>query len=537
MTKITKPSDLAKPSDCLCHIEPGELTPLPPPYEDFNQMTIPPLKPEKVKHIETSLDDTVAIGIPKPASKEEEEELIRRFLSGLKKLFEKENNWTFLQPLMLSMEHCAKCQTCSDACPVFEMSGRKDIHRPMFRAEVLRRIYNKYLKPGGKITAKLTGDIDLNWTTIARLAELAYRCTLCRRCASVCPVGVDNGLITHEIRKLFSQEMGIAPKELHEKGTVQHLRVGSSTGMNPLAAKDSVEFIEEEMEEITGWKVKIPWDVEGADILLLHNAGEIIAWPENVGAFAIIFQAAGLSWTLSSETVGYDAVNYGVWYDDVQLARVSVKHAEIARKLKVKKIVMGECGHAHKALTVISDRLLTGELNIPRESALVTLEDIVMSGKLQFDPGRNDFPVTLHDPCNYVRLMGIVEPQRRILRKIAPRFREMTPHGVDNYCCGGGSGFAIMSGYNFAEWRTLVSSRKKFLQILNAFKDEPREIPKYVCAPCSNCKGAIRDIINYYHAEERSRLYYGGLVELIVNAMAGMKKSIIQFGDEPSWKS
>lgn len=537
MTKITKPSDLAKPSDCLCHIEPGELTPLPPPYEDFNRMAIPPLKPEKVKHIETSLDDTVAIGIPKPASKEEEEELIRRFLSGLKKLFEKENNWTFLQPLMLSMEYCAKCQTCSDACPVFEMSGRKDIHRPMFRAEVLRRIYNKYLKPGGKITAKLTGDIDLNWTTIARLAELAYRCTLCRRCASVCPVGVDNGLITHEIRKLFSQEMGIAPKELHEKGTVQHLRVGSSTGMNPLAAKDSVEFIEEEMEEITGWKVKIPWDVEGADILLLHNAGEIIAWPENVGAFAIIFQAAGLSWTLSSETVGYDAVNYGVWYDDVQLARVSVKHAEIARKLKVKKIVMGECGHAHKALTVISDRLLTGELNIPRESALVTLEDIVMSGKLQFDPGRNDFPVTLHDPCNYVRLMGIVEPQRRILRKIAPRFREMTPHGVDNYCCGGGSGFAIMSGYNFAEWRTLVSSRKKFLQILNAFKDEPREIPKYVCAPCSNCKGAIRDIINYYNAEERSRLYYGGLVELIVNAMAGMKKSIIQFGDEPSWKS
>ena len=71
MTKITKPSDLAKPSDCLCHIEPGELTPLPPPYEDFNRMAIPPLKPEKVKHIETSLDDTVAIGIPKPASKEE----------------------------------------------------------------------------------------------------------------------------------------------------------------------------------------------------------------------------------------------------------------------------------------------------------------------------------------------------------------------------------------------------------------------------------------------------------------------------------
>ena len=80
---------MAKPSDCLCHIEPGELSPLPAPYEDFNQVTIPALNPEKVKHLETSLDDTIAIGIPKPASKEEEEALVRRFLSGLQKAFRK----------------------------------------------------------------------------------------------------------------------------------------------------------------------------------------------------------------------------------------------------------------------------------------------------------------------------------------------------------------------------------------------------------------------------------------------------------------
>ena len=521
--------DIAKPSDQLGHLEAGELPPLPPPYEDYNQKSIKALARDKMAAIETSLDDTVAIGIPKPLNKEEEEKYIRAFLAGLQKLFEKENNWEFLQPFLLSMEHCARCQTCADACPVFEMSGRQEIYRPTFRSEILRRIYRKYIKPHGKIRAKLSGDIDLNWRTIARLAELAYRCTLCRRCASVCPIGVDNGLITHEIRKLFSQEMGIAPKELHEKGTVQQLRVGSSTGMNPAAVRDSVDFIQEEMEEITGYKVEIPWDQEGAEILLVHNAGEVLSWPENVGAFAILFQAAGISWTLSSEEVGYDAVNYGLWYDDVQLAKVAVRHAEIAKQLKVKKMIIGECGHAHKALTVVADRVLTGDLNIPRESALVLLDEIVRGRRLKLDPSKNDFPVTLHDPCNMVRAMGIVEPQRRILRRIAPRFREMTPHGVDNYCCGGGSGFAIMSGYNFAEWRILVSSRKKFLQILEAFKDEPREIPKYVCAPCSNCKGAIRDIFEYYQAKERSRLYYGGLVELIVNAMEGMKKPMIQF--------
>ena len=279
MKTLLKPSDIANASECLCHIESGELSPLPSPYEDFNQTTLLPLKPEKTKNIESSLDDTVAIGLPRPAGIEEEEALVAQFLSGLKRLFEKKNNWTFLQPLMLSMEHCARCHTCSDACPVYEMSGRKEIYRPIFRSEVLRRIYRKYLKPGGKITARLTGDIDLNWTTIARLAELSYRCTLCRRCATVCPIGVDNGLINHEIRKLFSQEMGIAPKELHEKGTFSIYGVGSTTGNETPGRQDSMEFIQEEMEEITGYKVDIPWDVKGADILLIHNAGEILSWP------------------------------------------------------------------------------------------------------------------------------------------------------------------------------------------------------------------------------------------------------------------
>ena len=103
---------------------------------------------------------------------------------------------------------------------------------------------------------------------------------------------------------------------------------------------------------------------------------------------------------------------------------------------------------------------------------------------------KNNFPVTLHDPCNLTRSMGIIEPQRRILRFLAPEFREMEPHGTRNYCCGGGSGFAIMSGYNFYDWRMQISGRKKFAQILDAFKNEDSspEIPKYVCAPCSNCK-------------------------------------------------
>ncbi len=531
-----KPEEISKPGEQLVDLNPQNFATLPPPYENYKESPVAPLTDDQKTRWEHSLDGVSALTLPKPQTPEEEEKLVASFLSGLEKLMTKENNWTFMQPLMLSLEYCAKCQTCADACPVFEASGHKDIYRPTFRADVLRKVAKKYLSPGGKILAGFRGhDIDLNWDLVARLAELAYRCTLCRRCASVCPVGVDNGLITHELRKLFSQELGIAAAEIHEKGSVKHLKFGSSTGMTTAAIGDIIEYLEDDIEEKTGKRIKIPLNKKGAEILLVHNAGEFMSWPENPMAFAILFDAAGIDYTISTDLVGYDAVNYGLWYDDVQFARVAIKHLEIARELGVKKIVIGECGHAHKALSVIADRLLPGDQLIPRESSYTLLWDIVKSGKIKFDPSKNDFPVTLHDPCNAVRLMGIVKPQREVLRAITPpgRFREMTPHGVENYCCGGGSGFAIMSSGNFTDWKIKLSGRKKLQQILGAFQGEmDPELKKMVCAPCSNCKGQIRDIMETYEVYEKTGIWYTGLVEMMVNAMVEQEQPFLDWPGE-----
>jgi Fe-S oxidoreductase len=323
--------------------------------------------------------------------------------------------------------------------------------------------------------------------------------------------------------------MGIAPKEIHTLGSIKQLKTGASTGVSPKAFKNMIQFAEDEIEERTGKRIKIPVDKEGADILLIHNSGEFITWPENPEAFAILFETAGLNWTLSSEIGGYEGTNYGTWYDDVQFSRIALRQLEVARRMKVKKIVVGECGHAHKAMVVVADRLLTGDARVPRESFLPLLEEIVSSGKLNLDPQRNNFPVTLQDPCNVVRLMGIVEPQRKILRQIAPQFREMNPHGVDNYCCGGGSGFGIIDSTNFAEWRVNVAGRMKVKQILEAFANEKAETKKYICAPCSNCKGQIRNLIDHFALKEKYGLHYGGLVELVVNAMKDIKGPFIKF--------
>ena len=61
---------------------------------------------------------------------------------------------------------------------------------------------------------------------------------------------------------------------------------------------------------------------------------------------------------------------------------------------------------------------------------------------------------------------------------------------------------------------------------------EDASTPKYICAPCSNCKGAMRGILEHYEATEKYNLQYGGLVELMVNALVSMKKPYLEFLDK-----
>ena len=229
MKKGIKIEDISKNgNEILSPLESEDFVSLPPPYDNIDEEPVwKEVTADQKERLVCNLDGVIALNLPQQKSEEEENKYVDLFVSGLKKLLTRENNWTFLQPLLLSIDYCVGCQTCNDACPVFTGSGRNEIYRPTYRSEIFRRLVKKYVNPGGKLLAKFSnGDIDLNWTTISRLYELSYRCTLCRRCAQTCPMAVDNGLITHELRKLFSQELGWAAEEIHEKGTVLQLEVG-----------------------------------------------------------------------------------------------------------------------------------------------------------------------------------------------------------------------------------------------------------------------------------------------------------------------
>jgi Fe-S oxidoreductase len=178
-------------------------------------------------------------------------------------------------------------------------------------------------------------------------------------------------------------------------------------------------------------------------------------------------------------------------------------YVEEAKRLKVKVMMMGECGHAHRIMKFMMEKQRWwGRLPFEISNILQYTAYYVRQGTLKFDQSKVPEPVTYHDPCNFSRSCGIVEEPRIIMRAAASDFREMYPNREDNWCCGGGGGLSAMD--SIEEFRMTVSGRKKMEQI--------RETgAQYVAAPCSNCKRQLMQLMDYNKVSTGT----GGLHDLV----------------------
>src|SRR5210317_1383742 len=95
--------DFSKGEGPIAQIKPEDQIPLPPPFDDLEEEPFFKRLSEGAQDKYVLLDDTIAVNIPVPASEEEEEQLVNQFLSGFRKLLTAEDNWTFLEPLMVSL--------------------------------------------------------------------------------------------------------------------------------------------------------------------------------------------------------------------------------------------------------------------------------------------------------------------------------------------------------------------------------------------------------------------------------------------------
>jgi len=375
--------------------------------------------------------------------------------------------------LASNVESCVRCGMCAKACH-FYMSHKDPSYAPV--AKVKATMW-EILKHKGKVSPEF----------IYQCAQIAYtECNLCRRCMHYCPLGIDTAYIMSVVRRICHR-LGVTPQYLQDTAH------SHSATMNQMWIKDdewtdSLMWQEDEArDEIPN--LRIPLDKEGADFMYSVIAPEPKFRTQLIYQAAVIFNEAGLNWTMPS-TPGWDNSNLAMFSGDSEImARVEREHFELAQRLRVKKIVMGECGHAFRAVYDQGNRWLGWKWSpVPIVHSIEFFYDLLESGKIKMAkkyPG----PVTIHDPCNTIRGRGLMDKLRGVVDHICDGVVEMHPNREHNYCCCAGGG-VINCGPPFKNTRVVGNSIKA---------EQLKATGVKTCvAPCHNCHGGLEDIIHKY---------------------------------------
>lgn len=391
---------------------------------------------------------------------------------------------------------CAHCGWCMDACHVYQATCDSET-TPVAKAERVRRVYKRSHDWMSRVFPFWTGAKDLTDDELDRWVEMAFKnCTLCERCVVNCPMGVETPQLMAVARATLTA-LGKAPEIL-----VQLADMAISREENAELYRDffleQVKEIEKELRNHLGNpEASIPIDKEGARILYVPLSGAHTILPE-----AIIFNAAHESWTLSM----FEASNYAVFLGDVAKAkRIAQRIINEAARLKVEEVVLTECGHAYSTMRWEAPKWFGGPLPFKVRSVLEVLDEYLRNGLLVLDPGKNANPVTYHDSCNLGRKGGLIEEPRRVIRAVAQDFREMTPHGLQSLCCGGGAGLVAVAEWSDAR---LKAGKPKAEQIRQTGA-------KIVVTSCDNCRHQITELDEHYTLG----IKITSLTELVVQAL------------------
>ncbi len=404
----------------------------------------------------------------------------RRFLQAFAAILKHTN-------YRLALDHyirvTAKCARCSVACQVYDATrDPRDV--PCYRSELLLSIYRRHFTMSGILRARILGDPGLTDEKIQEIADSYYNCTACRRCHFECPMGIDHALITHLGRYILS-EIGIAPRALVVSVREQLTGASGNTSAIPLPALlDTLEFLSDDIHDEKGIKVPFPVDREGAEYIFFPAVSDYMMEAETLKGIATVFKATGDDWTIGSKY--YDGINYGLFYSDHVLEHVLHKIQAEAQRLKAKKILIGECGHATRVAKFFYPTFCGGKDALPVVSILEYTNKVLKEGRIKLDPKVITENVTYHDPCNFARTGWIVNQPREVLMAFCKNYTEMTPKGRMNICCGGGGGTVSID--EIRRYRTSVGGNLKAEQIR-------RTEAKYCVAPCANCKKQLRELM------------------------------------------
>lgn len=434
------------------------------------------------------------------------------------------------------MDACVHCGACSDKCHYF-IGTQDPKNMPVARQDLMRSVYRRYFTWAGKWFPKLVGARDLTREVLDEWYNYYHQCSECRRCSVFCPYGIDTAEITMAAREILA-EVGMGQKYSNEIIGKVH-KIGNNLGLPGPALTDTMEGLEEDVKEATGVDVRFPIDVKGAEVLLITPSADFFAEPhiDSLIGYAKVFHATGTSWTLSS--MSSEAANFGMFIGNYeQLRKVALRIRQAALDLGVKRIVVGECGHAWRVaysfwntlngvgegadendrFAQMLQKQLDHRYRQPTHICEFTL-DMIERGALTLDKSKNDqHVITFHDSCNVARGSrmgdlpgGQFEIPRRLIKAVANNYVEMDPNTTRErtFCCGGGGGLLTDDLMDLR-----IKGALPRMEALHQVAEDKGV--NFVAMICAICKTQFSKVVPYYGFD---RKMVGGVHQLVSNAI------------------
>ncbi len=424
--------------------------------------------------------------------------------------------------LKVYLDSCVHCGACSDKCHYFLGTGDPK-NMPVARQDLLRKVYRRYFTWSGKLFPRLVGAEDLTKEVLDDWNTYFNQCSECRRCSVFCPYGIDTAEITMAAKEVMDS-IGVGQKYSNEIIAKVH-KVGNNLGLPGPALLDTLQSIEEDLKEETGQDIRLPLNEKGAEVMVVTPSADFFAEPHvfSLIGYAKVFHAAGIPWTLS--THASEAGNFGLFIGSYgQMRSIAMRVREAALDLGVKRIVVGECGHAWRVAYSFWNTLigpfdfLDPNYPVPQHICELTY-DLIRCGAIGFDKSRNDqYVVTFHDSCNVARASrmggipgGQFEIPRAIIRAVANKFVDMAPDTIreKTFCCGGGGGLLTDELLDLR-----VKGALPRMEALQSVVDS--DGVNFMATICAICKAQFTKVLPYYKFKMSM---IGGVHQLVSNAI------------------
>ena len=125
---------------------------------------------------------------------------------------------------------------------------------------------------------------------------------------------------------------------------------GTTWARDPDEIQQALESAADELEEITGVHVEVPVNRKGAEVLFITPSADLFCTPHRstLLGYLALFHQIGLDYTFSTNAA--ESSNAGLYSSHELTQRLGAPIYDEARRLGVRWILGGECGHGWRAI-------------------------------------------------------------------------------------------------------------------------------------------------------------------------------------------